>query len=132
MTEFKISTDGKYVVGNCAEIWLEDGIIRVMYLDHADISVAINKKMHEIYLHIAQKKKYPFLFSASGSIWFTKEARDFGSEIENKQPFLAVAIFAPGLGYRLMAEFYSRFNKPCVPYKIFKDVEEAMQWLRTF
>ena len=132
MTEFEISSTGKYIAGDCVEIWLEDGIIRVVYLDHADITVAINKKMHEIYLHIAQEKKYPFLFSASGSIWFSKDARDFASEIETKQPFLAVAIYAPGLGYRLMAEFYARFNKPATPYKIFKDTAEAMQWLKTF
>lgn len=132
MTEFNISSDGKYIAGNCVEIWLEEGIIYVQYLNHAEITVEINKKMHEIYIHLAEGKKYPFLFSATGSIWFSKEAREFASRIESKQPFLAVAVFAPSLGYRLMAEFYAKFHKPVTPYKIFKDTEEALSWLRTF
>lgn len=132
MTEFNISGSDKYVVGNCVEIRLDDGIIHVLYLDHAEITVEIKKEMHEIYMHITGGKKHPFVFGAAGSIWFTKEAREYASEIEPKQPFLAVAMFAPTLGYRLMAEFYGKFNKPIAPYRVFKDMEEAINWLKSF
>lgn len=122
----------KHVAGNCVEIWLNDDIIHVLYLDHAEITVETKKEMHQIYLKVAQEKKYPFLFSAAGSIWFTREAREFASQIEPLQPFLAVAMFAPTLGYRLMAEFYAKFNKPAIPYKVFKEKEEAIHWLKSF
>ena len=132
MTKFNSSGDGKYIAGNCVEIWLNDSIVHVLYLDHAEITVEIKKEMHEIYMHITDGRKHPFLFSAAGSIWFTKEARDYASEIELQQPFLAVAMFAPTLGYRLIAEFYGKFNKPIAPYMVFKELEEAIKWLKTF
>lgn len=131
MTEFNTTGSGKYVAGNCVEIWLEDGIVHVRYLEHAEVTVGIKKEMHEIFLHVTGGKKHPFLFGAIGSIWFTKGARDFASEIEPKQPFLAVAMFAPTLGYRLMAEFYGKFNKPIAPYRVFKDMDEAVKWLKS-
>ncbi|MEO5645355.1 MAG: hypothetical protein ABIQ40_06765 [Bacteroidia bacterium] len=132
MTEFNCSAGGQYSAGNCVEIWLEDGIVNVLYLDNAEVTVETKKEMFEVYKDITKGKKHPFLFSAAGSIWFTKEARDFASEMESLQPFLAVAMFAPTLGYRLMAEFYAKFNKPAIPYKVFKEKEDAIRWLKTF
>lgn len=132
MTQFNVSAAGKFIAGNAVEIWLDDGIVHVLYLDHAEITIDIKKEMHRIYLHITGGKKHPFLFGAIGSIWFTKDARDFAGEIEPKQPFLAVAMHAPTLGYRLMAEFYGKFNNPIAPYRVFKDMEEALAWLRSF
>jgi hypothetical protein len=132
VTNFINPGNGKHIAGNCVEIWLEDNIVHVLYLDHAEITVAIQQQMHEIYMQITGGKKHLFLFSAEGSIWFAKEAREYASEIELKQPFLAVAMFAPTLGYRLIAEFYGKFNKPSTPYKVFKEIEEAMSWLKSF
>lgn len=132
MTQFNTSAAGKYIAGSAVEIWLDDGIVHVLYLDHAEVTVEIKKEMHQIYMHITGGKKYPFLFGAIGSIWFTKEARHYAAEIEPQQPFSAVAMFAPTLGYRLIAEFYGKFNKPVAPYRVFKDMEEAMAWLRSF
>jgi hypothetical protein len=48
------------------------------------------------------------------------------------QPFSAVAMFAPTLGYRLIAEFYGRLYKPAAPYEVFKEKEAAIKWLKTF
>jgi len=126
------SDDGKFVAGNCVEIWMSEGIVHVLYLDGAEITQEIKHEMHLIFLRITAEKKYPFLFSAEGSLWYTKEARDYASQIEPKQPFLAVAMFAPTLGYRLIAEFYGRFYKPLSPYEVFREKEEAMEWLNTF
>jgi hypothetical protein len=114
------------------EIWLENGIVHVLYLDHAEISAKIKREMHEVFLFITKGEKYPFLFAANGSLWYTKEARDYAIEIETNQPYLAVAMFAPTLGYRLIAEFYGKFSKPATPYKVFKDKDEAIKWLKSF
>jgi hypothetical protein len=132
VTTSNISNDGKHMVDNCVEIWLENGIVNVLYLDHAEVTVEIKKQMHEIYMQITGGKKYPFLFASAGSIWFTKEAREYASEIDPQQPFLAVAMFAPTLGYRLIAEFYGKFSKPSTPYRVFKEMDEAVAWLKTF
>jgi hypothetical protein len=132
VTQKAYPNEEKFVVGNCVEIWISEGIVNVLYLDHAEITKEIKQEMHLIFLRITDGQKYPFLFSAAGSLWYTKAGRDYASEIEYKQPFLAVAMYAPTLGYRLIAEFYGRFYKPAVPYEVFKNKEEAIKWLRTF
>lgn len=132
MTQFNISAAGKYLAGNAVEIWMDDGIVYVLYLDHAEVTIEIKKEMHQIYLHITGGKKHPFLFSAIGSIWFTREARHYAAELDPQQPFSAVAMYAPNLGYRLIAEFYGKFNKLMAPYRVFKDMDEATTWLKQF
>lgn len=132
MAKFKVNPKGKFIAGNCVEIWLEGGIVNVLYLDHADITPEIKHEMHLIFIEITLGKKHPFLYQSEGSLWYTKAARDYAYEIEPKQPFLAVAMFAPTLGYRLIAEFYGRFYKPAVPYKVFKEKPDAIEWLKSF
>jgi hypothetical protein len=129
---FVPSANGKYLAGNCVEVWLENGIVHVLYLDHAEISAEIKGEMHELFLFITKGEKHPFLFSSTGSLWYTKAARDYASEIESRQPYLAVAMYAPTLGYRLIAEFYGKFSKPLTPYKVFREREDAIKWLKGF
>ncbi|TND07792.1 MAG: hypothetical protein FD123_2943 [Bacteroidetes bacterium] len=88
--------------------------------------------MHEVFLRITGGEKHPFLFESEGSLWYTREGREFASHIEHKQPFLAVAMVAESLAFRLIADFYGRFYKPKMPYKVFKTREEALDWLKTF
>jgi hypothetical protein len=132
VTQTKHSGEDKLIVGDCVEIWISEGIVNVVYLDHAEITKEVKQEMHLAFLKITGGKKYPFLFSAAGSLWYTKAGREYANEIEPQQPFLAVAMFAPTLGYRLIAEFYGKFYKPLTPYEVFKDKEEAIKWLKTF
>ncbi|HEU4717054.1 MAG TPA: hypothetical protein VFU15_04445 [Bacteroidia bacterium] len=122
----------KTVIAGQVEIWLSEGIVRVSYLDGADITKEIKMQMHHEFLRITGGKKYPFLFRADGSLWYTREGREYARHIESLQPFLAVAMVAPSLGFRLLAEFYGKFYKPEKPYKVFKTDEEAETWLRSF
>jgi hypothetical protein len=122
----------KIIVRDCVEIWLDEGIINVVYRDQAEIDAGIKHEMHLVFLEITGGKKHPFIFRSEGALWYTREGREYARRIEPKQPFLAVAVVAPSLGYRLLADFYARLYKPEVPYKVFKDGDEATTWLRTF
>lgn len=128
----EIPPGGRTVIRECAEIWLEDGVMRVVYLDGAEISPEIKHEMHLAFLRITEGKKHPFMFESAGSLWYTREGREYARQLEPKQPFLAVAMIAPNLGFRLLADFYARLYKPLVPYKVFKTKAEALTWLRMF
>lgn len=117
---------------NCVDIWLSDETVHVLYRDHAEIDAEIKHEMHLVFLEITGGKKHPFIFLSEGALWYTREGREYARRIEPKQPFLAVAVVAPSLGYRLLADFYAKLYKPEVPYKVFKSVEEAQVWLATF
>ncbi len=126
------TVQGKIVVRGCVEIWQRDGVIHVLYRSHAEIDAEIKHEMHLVFLEITGGKKHPFMFLSEGALWYTREGREYARRIEPKQPFLAVAVVSPSLGYRLLADFYAKLYKPEVPYKVFKEEEEAKVWLKTF
>ncbi len=43
----------------------------------------------------------------------------------------ATAVVVDTLAYKLIANFYLKFNKPKRPYKVFSKEEEAIKWLKT-
>ena len=120
------------IIRDCVEISLAAGIVNVLYRDHAEIDAAIKHEMHLAFLEITGGKRHPFIFESEGVLWYTREGREYAREIEHLQPFLAVAMVAPGLGFRLLADFYARLYKPIVPYQVFKSRDEAVQWLKSF
>jgi hypothetical protein len=128
-----VATEAKKVlVRDQVEISVEGGIVHVAYLDGADITPEIKHEMHLAFLQLTAGRKMPFIFESKGALWYSREAREYARELEPKQPFLAVAMIAPGLGFRLLAEFYARIYKPERPYKVFKTKAEAESWLAMF
>lgn len=128
----EINSLNRIVVRERVEIWLDDGIVNVLYLDGAEITPEIKYEMHLVFLQITEGKNHPFIFESAGSLWYSKEGREYARELEEKQPYLAVAMIAPSLGFRLLADFYAKIYKPEKPYKVFKSREEAIDWLRIF
>jgi hypothetical protein len=122
----------KIVIPDCVEIFIRGGVVHVVYDDGAEVGREVKEEMHAAYLKITGGVRMPFLFTNKGAFWIAKDARDYARKIEPKQPFKAVAYWAPTLGIRLMAEFYGKFYKPEIPYKVFTTENEALQWLEQF
>lgn len=122
----------KIVIPNCVDIFVREGIVYVVYADGAEVGRETKREMHEAYFKITGGRKMPFLFTNKGAYWISKDAREFARKLEPKQPFKAVAYWAPTLGIRLMAEFYGKFYKPEVPYKVFATETEALEWLKQY
>lgn len=122
----------KIIIPSVAEISIRNGIVYVAYNDGAEVGLEMKREMHTSFLKITGGTKMPFLFTNKGAYWITKDAREFARKIEPKQPFTAVAYWAPTLGIRLMAEFYGKFYKPEVPYKVFGTEAEALEWLNQY
>lgn len=113
-----------------AEISLDNsGIIRVNYLSGAIIDVAEKKELFKAYNEITNEQKSLFIFRAQNHVNFTKEAKEYSIRIEPLQPFMAIAVVADNLAYQLLADFYFRFYKPKVAYKVVKSEERAVEWL---
>jgi len=106
-----------------------DGILRVVFKDDLVLDVPIQEKLLSHYEEICAGKKYGFLFEAMDNVTITKEARDNSKKLENRAPSIATAVIANSLPYRLIANFYMKFNKPKIPFKIFSKQEDAIQWL---
>ena len=72
------------------------------------------------------------MFEAMDHVTITKEAKEYAVKIEDIAPIKASAILVNNLGYKLIAEFYYRINKPRKPFKIFNKEEKAIEWLKQF
>jgi hypothetical protein len=108
----------------------KQGVIYVRYLEGQVIDVKEKIQEKKALQEIASGKKHPVLISFESYVTITKEAKEYSVLIEMEQPFLAVAILVENLAYQLMADFYFKFYKPKIAYKVFKSEEKAVEWLK--
>jgi len=107
----------------------DDGIVHLTYLKGETIDIDDKKAELKANLDITNGIKHPFLFSFEPFVTITKEAKEHSIKIELEQPFLAVAVVVENLAYQIMADFYFKFYKPKVAYKVFKTESKAIEWL---
>jgi len=109
-----------------------NGIVYVLFKDNCVLDVKLQLLMVDEYNKITNHKLTPSIFFAGDNVSITKEARDNAVSLEDKSPLSATAIVITNLAYKLIAEFYMKFNKPKRPYKIFKNEKDAVEWLLQF
>lgn len=109
-----------------------NGIVYVFFKDNCVLDVKLQLIMVDEYNKITNHKLTPSIFFAGDNVSITKEARENAVSLEDKSPLSATAIVITNLAYKLIAEFYMKFNKPKRPYKIFKNEKDAVEWLLQF
>lgn len=107
----------------------KQGIIHIRYLEGQVIDVKEKIEEKRALLELTKGVKHPIFMSFENFVTVTKEAKEYSILVEPEQPFLAVAILVENLAYQLMADFYFKFYKPKVDYKVFKSYSKAMDWL---
>ncbi len=109
-----------------------NGIVYVLFKDNCVLDIDLQLHMLDEYNKITNHKPTPFIFFAGDNVTVTKEARDNAVSLEDRSPLCATAVVITSLAYKLIAEFYMKFNKPKRPYKIFKNEKDALEWLQQF
>ena len=109
----------------------EDGIVHVYYQKNTFLNVELQMRILEIFNEITGKKKMLFIFEAGEGVIITKGARENAILIEDISPVLASAVVAPNLAYRLIANFYIKVKKIKGQYKVVRDLEEGIKWLKS-
>jgi hypothetical protein len=129
--ELKIRTVKEIKIPEATVSLREDGIVYVHYNKNTLLDVKLQKRMLEVFNEITGKKKSHFIFDAAEGLILTKEARDNAIVMEDQTPVLATAVVANNLGYRIIANFYIKVNKPKGKYKVVTSVEEGALWLNS-
>ncbi|MGZ6416691.1 MAG: DUF7793 family protein, partial [Bacteroidia bacterium] len=107
----------------------KQGIVHIKYLQGHIIDVKEKILEKNALWEITKGVKHPILISFESYVTITKEAKEYSILVELEQPFLAVAILVENFAYQLMADFYFKFYKPKVAYKVFKSQDKATEWL---
>lgn len=110
---------------------ISNNIVYVHLKDNCEININWQEKMLKVYEEITEGKRMHFLFTAGDGVSITKEARDNATKIEDQSLIGASAVVVDNLAYKLIANFYLKFNKPKRPYKVFSNKSEAVLWLKT-
>jgi hypothetical protein len=108
----------------------KDGLGHVYMRSGTDLTVNLQWRMLENYRKITEGKDYKFIFEAGEQVVITNEARANAKNIQAVSPVQAIAAIVNNLGYRLIAEFYYKINKPQKPFKAVCNIEEAVKWLK--
>lgn len=103
----------------------------VTFKDNCVLDIDLQIKLIESYNQITNGKLTRFIFLANENVTITKEARDNAILIEDISPLGASAIIVTNLAYKLIANFYLKFNKPKRPYKVFDNEQAAIEWLNS-
>lgn len=106
----------------------KEGWMCIHYKSNSEIDKKDKEIQHKAFLEITNNKKYPVIVTAGDKVSFTKEAIEYGKQIEPEQPFIAVVVVTHKLAYRLVADFYYWFHKPLTPYKVLAKEADAINW----
>jgi len=106
-------------------------IVYVTFKDNCNLDIPLQTRLLDYYFEITDGKLMHFIFLAAENVTITKEARDNAVKIEDQSMLGASAVVVDSLPYKLIANFYLKFNKPKRPYKVFGKEEEAVKWLKT-
>jgi len=109
-----------------------DGIVYVKLYENMVLDVPLQMRMLEFYKSITNNKQTPFLFEGEDNVTVTKEARDNAASLEDESPCKAMAVIVSSIPIAMVANFYLKFNKPKRPYKVFKDRNDAIEWLKSY
>lgn len=110
---------------------MSNEIVYVYLKDNCEINVKWQEKMLKVYEEITEGKLMHFVFTAGDGVSITKEARDNATKIEAQSLIGASAVVVDNLAYKLIANFYLKFNKPKRPYKVFSNKADAVLWLKS-
>jgi hypothetical protein len=109
-----------------------DGIVHVLFHNNVVLDLPLQMLLLNIYNEITERRKHPFLFEALSGIKVTREAKENAIRIEADAPGSAYAVLAPTLAYQVVANFYLKVRRPKSPYRVFRNEDAAVEWLKKY
>ena len=111
---------------------IEEGFTLFVAKDKIDLGIEDAKEVDEVSYEMVKGKPFVTLIDVRDvRSNMTHEAREyFATNKKITDIRKAQAIVVNSLHTKILAEFYIKFNKPTNPVKIFRDYNEAEEWLR--
>ena len=109
-----------------------EDILFVKVLPGAEFTLENTVRDRKASLKLTGNRKVKVLIDGNADFTSTAEGLAYAASVEANANRKAVAFVSESLASSLIANFFSRINKPGIPYSIFKTKEEALVWLRSF
>ena len=105
-----------------------DNIVQIQTKDNFDCELNDAINILDSIKRVSNGNKYPLLAIYSNFNTYSKEVT---AHIASHDLTKADALVGFNFAFILVANFYLRINKPNRPTKLFKDVDSAINWLKT-
>lgn len=106
-----------------------DGIVRILFKRNSVITVPELKANNVALNELVMENKYAFLYyTEDDTVTHSNDARAYGKQNENAVPRLCTAVVVNSLAHKLVANFYLKFNKPSIPFKVYNLMDDAEKW----
>lgn len=116
-----------------AGLWLgEDGIVRIIHVPGAEVTLEDAKETMLAYLQIRQEKRRPLFVDTRTMKSLAREARQYYAGEEAVKVASAVAIIVGTPVSRVLGNFYLGLSNPHLPSRLFSSDDEALEWLKGY
>jgi len=122
----------KILLGHTTVELRDDGIVEIYFLENHDIGEKEVEDLISAYDELLENKKYPLMHIPESFVNFSKEAKAYSVTERGLQYSKAEAYVFTSLGYKIIGNFYLKFNRPPIPTRLFKNKEDAIEWLLGF
>jgi len=111
----------------------DDHVLEYRYRDGAMLDLTAARNLVEKATELAgEEAPCPTVVVAGGVKSVTREAREFFAQSdENRSVSSCVALVVNSPVARVIGNFFMGLNKPRIPTRLFKSVEDALPWVRT-
>ncbi|KAF0164831.1 MAG: hypothetical protein FD157_1995 [Rhodocyclaceae bacterium] len=116
-----------------AGMWLgEDGIVRIMWIPGAEVTLEDAEESMAAYLQINQGKRRPMVVDTSQMKSLAREARHLYASEEAAKVASAVGLIVGTPVSRVLGNFYLGLSNPHLPTRLFDSESEALEWLKGY
>ena len=110
----------------------EDGIVRIIHVPGAEVTLEDCKETMAAYLRLNKGKRLPLFVDTKKMKSFSREARKYFSGDEAANVASAAAIVVDTPVSRVLGNFYLGVSNPHLPSRLFSSENEALEWLKGY
>lgn len=129
----KKTSSSQPVKTKATEIWLDhDSVVCVRILENAEMDEDAFKECFAVYRQLLLPGQQALqLIDARAICNITLEGKEY-SALNSSELFSATAVITDNLSVKLLINFFNKYHKHPVPFKLFATEEEARIWLNSY
>ena len=123
---FEIVETEKYIM----KVYPESHYMEYVIKEGATMEVEDVAASREQVIHKFPGATFYVYAEGAGFLTMSKKARELAASKEHLDNTIAIAIYTPNISVYLLAELFHKINKPAVPTRLFRNRNDAREWLR--
>ena len=125
--------DNEGIVTRVNKVWLgEDGIVRIIHVPGAEVTLEDCKETMAAYLKLNKGKRLPLFVDTRKMKSFSRAGRQYYSGEEAALVASAAAIIVDTPVSKALGNFYLGVSNPHLPSRLFSSDSEALEWLKGY